>query len=259
MWLTAAIGITAASWAQNNKPLPILANAVTALQFDPDVRDVFAFDEMLRAPVMLQEIGRLDTCNRPVTDVDVTNLQRWMQEAGLKHIGREAVRDALLFIANEHSFHPVRQYLRSLEWDEATRIGIWLARYLGAELTDYTTRIGGMFLISMVARIAEPGCKADHMLVLEGEQGELEIHGVRRDWAARGSRISLPDITAGKDASQHLRGKWLIEVAEMHAMSRAEAALLKSHSSRAPPNVIGRPYGRHGGDRAAAVRFHRHH
>jgi predicted P-loop ATPase len=43
---------------------------------------------------------------------------------------------------------------------------------------------------------------------------------------------NLPDINASKDASQHLRGKWLIEVSEMHSVGKAEAALLKSFISR---------------------------
>jgi predicted P-loop ATPase len=217
------------------KPLPIVANASAALEGDPHLRDAIAYDEMQCAPMLLQNVGDLiggmiDDL-RPLTDCDVTEIQKYLQHAGLERIGREPVRDAIDAYARNHGFHPVRDYLDSLQWDGTGRVGAWLTTKLGAAKTHYTAVVGEMFLVSMVARIFEPGCKADHMLVLEGPQGALKSTAceiLAGEWFSD----SLPEITSGKDVSQHLRGKWLIEVAEMHAMNKAEASLLKSFISR---------------------------
>ena len=221
--------------AQKNdkgKMLPNHANAMLALRGDPDIRDVFAYDQMLRAVVMMHEIGSIHTCHRWVIEADVFNLQEWFQQVALiPSMKVEVVRGALNTYAHERAFHPVIDYLMALEWDGTPRLASWLTTYLGAELSQYNTNIGKMFLVSMVARVISPGCQADHMIVLEGAQGILKSSACRvlgGEWFSD----HLPDITSGREVSQHLRGKWLVEVAEMHAMGRAEATLLKSFISR---------------------------
>src|SRR5262249_57209227 len=87
-----------------------------------------------------------------------------------------------------------------------------------------------MFVILMVGRIYNPGYKADYMMVLEGAQGTLKSTACA---ILGGDYFSdnLPD-DLGKDASQHLAGKRVIEIAEMHAMSRAEITKRKASITR---------------------------
>jgi predicted P-loop ATPase len=213
-----------------NKPVPNLANALIGLR--AEMADAFAHDEMLCAPVLMRPLEETqDFSPRPCTDVDVGIVQKRLQHLGLARLGKDVTHQAVDIRAYECRFHPVRDYLRNLQWDGTDRICKLFALYFGAEDTDYTAAIGRMFLISMVARIFHPGCKADHMVVLEGAQGTLKSTACR---ILGGDFFSdnLPDVTVGKDVSQHLRGKWLIEVSEMHAMNRAETALLKAFITR---------------------------
>ena len=75
------------------KPLPIVANAFAALEGDPQLRDAIAYDEMQCAPMLLhdvgQSIGGTFDDPRPLTDCDVTEIQKYLQHAGLERIGRE--------------------------------------------------------------------------------------------------------------------------------------------------------------------------
>jgi predicted P-loop ATPase len=218
------------------EPRPNLFNVMLALREDSRISELFAYDEMLRAPILVRSLpNKADDsalAPHPVRDDDVGVLQELLQRSGLEKIGKDVVHQAVDLRAHERSFHPVRDYLNALRWDGVPRLSNWLPVYLGAENSDYHRTVGPMFLEMMTARVLEPGCKADYMLVLEGPQGTLKSTACQI-LAGRWFSDALPDIrSAGKDVSQHLNGKWLIEVAEMSALDKAEASALKAFITR---------------------------
>jgi predicted P-loop ATPase len=224
---------------REDTPVSNLANAVLTLKAAFDSHTYFAYDEMACEVLLLLPLpGTMEADSeaatfrpRQLTDVDVYELQVFLQRHRLPNLSAETTHQAVEVLAKRHAFHPVRQYLQDLKWDGTERLGRWLTYHMGAEDTPYARGIGRMFLIAMVARVFEPGCKADYMMVLEGPQGL----GKSTACAILGGNWftdSLPDLQTGKEVSQHLRGRWLVEVPEMHALSTAENSALKSFLTR---------------------------
>jgi predicted P-loop ATPase len=204
-------------------PLTNLFNVMIALRNHPKLAGLVSYDDMACSPMIRSASGL-----RRLTDADVLIIQEELQRTGLRRVPKGTVEDGLDYCASENRYHPVRQYLSGLAWDGTKRVHKWLSYYLGVEFNDYSSTIGRLFLIALVARVMQPGCKADYMLILEGPQGVLKSSACRviaGEWFSD----SLPDLARGDAVrvSMHLRGKWLIEIGELSSFNAAESHTLK--------------------------------
>ena len=226
-----------AEWAKdwqlsdNGAPLPNLFNVALTLRNHPKLADMIRYDDMARTPMLMRQIPNTTddpSIPRPLRDADVLAIQEEIQVAGLRRIGKPTVQDAIELIAAQARYHPVRDYLNGLVWDGTQRVTGWLGRYLGVEGNAYSDTIGRLFLVALIARQFRPGCKADYMLILEGPQGAMKSSACRvlaGEWFSD----NLPDLYRGDPVrlSMHLRGKWLIEIAELSSFNAAESHTLK--------------------------------
>jgi hypothetical protein len=137
--------------------------------------------------------------------------------------------------ARQNTFHPVCDYLDSHTWDETHRVDNWLVAYGGAADTPYVRAVGRLMLIAAVRRVRNPGCKFDEIVILEAVQGTdksnaLAALAVEDDWFS--DDLSMSIVHDGKKVIEQTRGRWIIEVAELSGMRKAEVEHLKAFSSR---------------------------
>lgn len=226
-------------------PRPTLANALEVLVRDARLDGVFAWDEMRGGAVVRTPPpwsgGLFDPApwrgERPVRDEDLSQLVAWLDRVYGLATSTDIAARALHAAAHRHSYHPVRAWLEALPACEAdagpdseTLLNTWLTRFLGVEDTPYARRVGRWWMISAVARAIQPGCKADAALVLEGPQGAGKSTAIaalcpRREWLLDSEIDPAKDA---RDAYQAIRGRWIVELAELDGLSRrSEAAAIK--------------------------------
>ncbi len=142
-------------------------------------------------------------------------------------------KDALLAVASERAYHPVKEYLDSLpEWDGVKRIDTLLTDYLGAEDTAYTRAVIRKTLTAAVARIYQPGTKFDSVLILNGPQGigkSTLFARLAGTWFS--DSLTLTDMR-DKSGPEKLQGYWILELGELAGMKKTDVETVKSFLSR---------------------------
>ena len=229
---------------KDGKIIANLANLILILREAPKWKGVLAYDEF-NARVVIK--GRPpwgeEASNTPWTDHHEFLARVWFQREDISPSAGDVGR-AVQAAARHNPFHPVRDYFEALVWDGVPRLESWLQRYFHVEDSEYVRAIGPRYLISAVARIYKPGCKVDHMLVLEGPQGKQKSEALRTlaindDWFT--DRLSH---LASKDAALETAGVLLVEIAEMDALTKATSSAIKSFLTRRRDRFRP-PYGKH--------------
>lgn len=216
----------------NGTVKPALANVITALRGAPEWAGVLAYNEFAHFTVLQKPAPWAKAeaeLSAEWTPNDDTLTTEWLHHQGI-FVSVDVTGQAVEAVARERPFHPVRTYLKELTWDGTHRLQSWLPDYLGVDPSPYATAVGSRWMISAVARVFEPGCKADCCLILEGEQG------IRKSTALR--VLAQPWFTdeiadlGSKDAALQTRGVWVIEIAELDSLSRSDVGKIKAFMSR---------------------------
>lgn len=178
-----------------------------------------------------------------VTDIDIVRIKFFCAENFGVEFGDNTINQALVDIADLNRFHPVRDWLKGLSWDGKPRIDTWLKDHAGAVGPEaYLCEVSRKVLVAMVKRVFEPGCKFDHVLILEGLQGVGKSTLLRK--LAGDQWFSDATLNIGdKDAVLTMQSKWLIELGELSALRRAETESLKAFITQTTDRIRA-PYGK---------------
>jgi predicted P-loop ATPase len=229
---------------------PCLANVIIALRTAPEWQDILWFDAFHNRVVLrgVPPWSNKYFDDEPWSDLFDNLTTDWMQHNRIM-VSHETVGRAVWTVAHDQWFHPVRDYLRRCRraWDGRPRDETWATTYLETPDTPYSRAVGQRWLISLIARVMDPGCKSDCALVLEAPQGIFKSEVLRRlgwPWVTDDMGGSDP---GSKDAAIQVAGIWVFELAELDQFTKGrerDVSRTKSFMSRSTDRYRP-PYGRH--------------
>jgi hypothetical protein len=217
-------GAPGGGWIKHGKGKPIscMANAVRYFEDETGLPGRLAYCEFTGRTLLRKEDADVE-----LTDEEFTVIKLRAEEAVAINWTDSHLWQALRYLAFKRKRHPVRGYLIAVQWDKTERLSYLPSDVFSIDNTPLNSAILRKWMISAVARIMQPGCIAQHVLILIaktglGKSAFFRIIAKQAEW--------FLEHTAGLDAKESamkMQGKWIVELMEVVAFQRKEVEEIK--------------------------------
>lgn len=215
-------------------------NVMYCLQLDPNLKELVKQNDFTH----LLERSRTTPWGHPAgewNEEDDLMLGEYLlrnYRLGIK--ATSTLRNGVLMAARSAKYNPVLDLIHAEKWDGIQRLEHWLSDVYEVPERPYTQLIGKCFIMGLVKRALQPGCKFDYMLIIKGEQG------LKKSTAFRA--LAYPFFTdnairmGDKDSLMAMQLVWIAESAELESLNKSETTQIKQFLS-AQEDMFRPPYG----------------
>jgi predicted P-loop ATPase len=202
----------------------------------PDVCGCEIRFDQFRDEIMFSRPGEGDW--QGFTDSDYARMRITLERGHFKPVGRELMRDVVMLVADNNQFDSAIAWLDGLKWDGVPRVTGFLTKYFGAEPGEYTEAVSLYLWTALAGRVKSPGCKADMVPILVGEQGSGKSSGVAAMAPALEFFSEVSFHEKDEDLARKMRGRLVAEIGELRGLHTKELETIKAFITRTHENWI---------------------
>ena len=203
---------------KNGKPLPTIENFVLVMENDRMYAGV-KFNE-LAGCAEIHKAKKGEVIIERWTDADEAQSMNYIESA-FGMYSKDKHNAALRILFEERRYNPIIDIVDGIKWDGESRCQHFLHRWAKVDDSAYTREVSRLIFAGGIHRLYRPGCKFEDVPILMGTQGSGKST-LMHYLALHDDYFGELKVMEGQQAIENLQGKWILEIPEMSAFTKAK-------------------------------------
>jgi predicted P-loop ATPase len=200
------------------KPKNVISNYLEVIRHDKWYSGIQFNEVGNRAEIHKVDGEKLEII--PWSDADEAQSMNYIEHKYLLY-SKDKHAAALRILFEERRYNPIKDIVGKIKWDGKPRCTEFLTKWGKVEDAAYTREVSRLIFAGGIHRLYQPGCKFEDIPILIGDQG-CGKSTLCRYLAINDDYFGELKIMEGQAAIENLSGKWILEIPEMSAFTKAK-------------------------------------